>query len=313
MHEAGAEARHHRLRFGRAAGGEQEPGRLRNPAIEQNEEHACRQPDQPEDAPAEPRLQRGGKKARDDIRPRHVAADQHHQPAAMPGGDGLGQQGERDGQHPADRSAHEEAHEQVPAECGHRAADGRGDEYDAGEQDRRPPADAITQPAPPGGAKHHSNERAQRQQGHGHLTLRVQRRLQAVLLRHTGNHERQRGRLHDVDGHGDSHDGEQRHVGTPDRGLVQRRHPHPGDPIRIGPGAPRHQSIPRQRDAGDDEGHACFHRVIHRHAGQPVAHVTRTDVHGQMQRNTRAHRCDSEPEHAAMRKGDHRLAPLDRG
>ena len=159
-HQAGPEALHDRPRLRDPAHGEQEARRLGDPAVQRDQQHAGRQPEQPHHAPPELRFQPRCEPARDDVGARDVASDQHHQPAAMADRHRLREQGERDRQHPAHRHAHQEAHHEVQLEHRHRAADRGRDEHQAREQDRRAAADPVPEPSPRERADDHAHQRA---------------------------------------------------------------------------------------------------------------------------------------------------------
>ena len=143
-----------------------EARRLRNPAVEHDDQRARRQAQQPQHAPTEQRLEQGRRACREQIAGRRAdTAQRHQQPAAMRRGNRLGHQGEGDRQQTSGRGAHQETHGQVPAERRHRAADRRADEHQRRQQDRRAATEQVAQAPPHHRTERGAGQRHQRQQG----------------------------------------------------------------------------------------------------------------------------------------------------
>ena len=105
------EAPQHGTRRVLHAGTGQEARRLGDPAVEQHDQRAGGQAQQPQHAPAEKRLQQCRSAGRQQVASRSAdAAQRHQQPAAMGRGNCLGHQGEGDRQQATGRGAHQKAH-----------------------------------------------------------------------------------------------------------------------------------------------------------------------------------------------------------
>ncbi|CAM3633021.1 hypothetical protein NOGI109294_06600 [Nocardiopsis gilva] len=154
---------------------QQEPGRLREPAVEQDEQGPGGRPDQPQHPPGVLRDELGRQPAGERVGERRSTADEHHHPPPMTRRDGLGQQGEGDGQHASGRHPHERAHHQVPRERGHGPAPGRAHEQHARQENGRASADPVGHRAPKQRSDHGSDQSAEREQGHGKPAFGVER------------------------------------------------------------------------------------------------------------------------------------------
>ena len=295
----GAVARHHRPGLLVAAGGQQEPGRLGDPAVQDDEQQPRRQAEQPQDPPRVMRDQGGGQPARDDVGTGDVAADEHHQPAPVAGGNRLRHEGEGDRQHASGGEAHDEAHGQVEPVGRHRPADRGRHEQHSGQQYGCPAAAAVRQPAPQERTDDRAREACQRQEGGGRMSVRVRRGPEAILLGEAGDDERQSRGLHDVDGDGHRHDDKEADVGRPDGGVIQGSHPQPGNALS-GAGGLGEKPEGSRRYPDDDQDHAGDHGRIGLHAGQAEVHVAGPHIHRQMEEHPCGHRGDASPKEGGI-------------
>ncbi len=207
----------------------------------------------------------------------------------MPGGHALGEQGVGDRQHPACRSAHQEAHRHVPPQRGHRPADRGPHEYHRGQQDRGPAAKDVRQHAPDDRAGHRPGQGGEGEPGHGRLG-------NAVFPDHAGHDEAEARRLHGVDDQRHRQDQHQGPVSTGQRGVLGRGHGDAHEMRMKRMRRPRQQAVAGHPDASHDHGHADHHARVHRHAGQPETHVLGHPIHRQMQDHADRHYRAAQPE-----------------
>ena len=194
---------------------------------------------------------------------------------------GFGQQGVGHRQHAAGAGAHQEAHDLVPQQRRHGAADRGADEDDGRQQDGRLAPVNVGDDTP----QDRAGDRAdQGKEGH-------QRGLglgDAVFLDQARHDEPKTGGFHDIDDEGNDQNDHQQDVRRAQLGVFRRDHGNARGGLGLFANALGQQAITRDTDAGDDEKHAEQHVIAHRHAGQFKAHRPAHHKHRQVQKDARA-------------------------